>query len=115
MIVGGADTALQCFTYATMFAIESLSLAGEHYDNSSSVRTACEFLLSKQMSDGGWGESYKVRFPAGLSLRRANHTDTHHAQSCETEQYVHHEKSQVVNTAWGKHGQQPRGYSGSVR
>lgn len=43
-----------------MFAIESLSLAGEHYDNSASVRKACEFILSKQMSDGGWGESYKV-------------------------------------------------------
>lgn len=23
-------------------------------------------------------------------------------QSCETEQYVHHEKSQVVGTAWGQ-------------
>ncbi|SCV74978.1 BQ2448_8007 [Microbotryum intermedium] len=68
-----------CFTYAGMFAIESLSLAGEHYDNSESVKKACEFLLSKQMEDGGWGESYK---------------------SCETEQYVHHAQSQVTQTAW---------------
>lgn len=52
---------MQCFTYATMFAIESLSLADEHYSNSESVRKACEFLLGKQMEDGGWGESYKVR------------------------------------------------------
>lgn len=43
-----------------MFAIESLALEGETYQNSSSVRKACEFLLSKQMDDGGWGESYKV-------------------------------------------------------
>lgn len=62
-----------------MFAIESLSLAGESYSNSASVRKACEFLLSKQMADGGWGESFK---------------------SCETEVYVHNEMSQVVNTAW---------------
>ncbi|GAA5907380.1 lanosterol synthase ERG7 [Sporobolomyces salmoneus] len=68
-----------CFTYATMFSIESLALAGETYENSEYVRKACGFLLSKQMEDGGWGESYK---------------------SCETEQYVHNEKSQVVNTAW---------------
>ncbi|GAA6054734.1 hypothetical protein JCM3770_000055 [Rhodotorula araucariae] len=68
-----------CFTYATMFSIESLALAGETYDNSEAVRRACAFLLGKQMDDGGWGESYK---------------------SCETEQYVHNEKSQVVNTAW---------------
>jgi squalene cyclase len=27
---------------------------------SQSVRKGCDFLLSKQMSDGGWGESYKV-------------------------------------------------------
>ncbi|GAA5833036.1 hypothetical protein JCM11251_006487 [Rhodosporidiobolus azoricus] len=68
-----------CFTYATMFSIESLALAGETYANSSSVKRACEFLLGKQMGDGGWGESYK---------------------SCETERYVHNVKSQVVNTAW---------------
>jgi len=49
-----------CFTYATMFALESLSLTGETYRNSASAKRACEFLVSKQMSDGGWGESYKV-------------------------------------------------------
>ncbi|GAA6017322.1 hypothetical protein JCM11491_000630 [Sporobolomyces phaffii] len=68
-----------CFTYATMFSIESLALAGETYENSEHSRKACQFLLAKQMEDGGWGESYK---------------------SCETEEYVHNEKSQVVNTAW---------------
>jgi hypothetical protein len=47
-----------CFTYATMFALESLSLAGETYNNSASVRKACEFLVKHQMVDGGWGETY---------------------------------------------------------
>lgn len=49
-----------CFTYAAMFALESLSLAGEVYDNSASVRKACEFLVKHQMDDGGWGETYMV-------------------------------------------------------
>jgi lanosterol synthase len=49
-----------CFTYATMFALESLAIAGETYDNSERVRRACGFLISKQMEDGGWGETYMV-------------------------------------------------------
>ena len=68
-----------CFTYASMFALESLASIGETYENSKRVRRACEFLLSKQMADGGWGESYK---------------------GCEQNVYIHHEKSQVVQTAW---------------
>ncbi|KAJ7575413.1 terpene synthase [Mycena floridula] len=67
------------FTYATMFALESLALAGETYSNSPAVKKACDFLLSWQMEDGGWGESYK---------------------SCEQETYVPREKSQVVQTSW---------------
>lgn len=68
-----------CFTYAMLFAMESLSSVGELYANSERIKKACEFLLSKQMIDGGWGESY---------------------QSCETGVWVDHEKSQVVQTAW---------------
>ncbi|MCJ1434287.1 Lanosterol synthase (Oxidosqualene--lanosterol cyclase) [Xylographa pallens] len=68
-----------CFTYAGMFALESLSSVGETYANSPSVAKACGFLVSKQKEDGGWGESYK---------------------SCETGVYVQHEKSQVVQTCW---------------
>lgn len=56
----------QCFTYATMFSIESLALAGETYANSEAVRRACGFILGKQMDDGGWGESYKVRLSSLL-------------------------------------------------
>ncbi len=50
-----------CFTYATQFALESLSLVGETYENSAYARKACDFLIGKQRADGGWGESYKVR------------------------------------------------------
>ena len=49
-----------CFTYATQFATESLSLVGETHENSKYLHKACEFLLSHQREDGGWGESYKV-------------------------------------------------------
>ena len=49
-----------CFTYAGMFALESLSSVGETYENSERVKRGCHFLLGKQMEDGGWGESYKV-------------------------------------------------------
>lgn len=68
-----------CFTYATFFALESLSSVGQTYWNSPRVRKACEFLLSKQMPDGGWGEKYKA---------------------CEIGEWVNHETSQVVNTCW---------------
>ncbi|XBI69417.1 hypothetical protein VPH35_064127 [Triticum aestivum] len=47
-----------CFTYGTLFAIKGLIAAGRNYHNSSSIRKACNFLLSKQQSTGGWGESY---------------------------------------------------------
>lgn len=50
-----------CFTYATQFALESLSLVGETYATSPYARKACDLLISKQRADGGWGESYKVR------------------------------------------------------
>lgn len=68
-----------CFTYAAMFALESLTTVGETYSNSDSARRGCDFLVHKQMEDGGWGESY---------LSSAKRT------------YIHHEKSQVVQTAW---------------
>src|ERR1700742_3128938 len=49
-----------CFTYASMFALESLSLVGETYNTSARAKRACDYLVSKQMDDGGWGESYRV-------------------------------------------------------
>ena len=68
-----------CFTYAGMFALESLASVGETYSTSARVKRACTFLLAKQKADGGWGESYK---------------------SCETAIYTQHENSQVVQTCW---------------
>ena len=49
-----------CFTYATMFALESMRSVGETYGNSKISRRGCDFLVSKQRDDGGWSESYKV-------------------------------------------------------
>lgn len=68
-----------CFTYAGMFALESLACMGEQYANSERVRRACHFFVEKQMDDGGWGETYK---------------------SCELGVWSQHPKSQVVQTAW---------------
>lgn len=68
-----------CFTYAAMFALESLSTVGETYSTSDHVRKACEFLLSHQMADGGWGESYRAS---------------------ELKVWVDSETSQVVATSW---------------
>ena len=67
-----------CFTYAGMFALESLASVGENYDNSPRVRKGCDFLIGKQRDDGGWGESYKA---------------------CETGVYVER-GSQIVMTSW---------------
>ena len=68
-----------CFTYAMFFALEALETVGETYQTSADVRRACEWLVSKQKDDGGWGE---------------------HHSSCKLREYVQHERSQVVNTAW---------------
>ena len=69
-----------CFTYAGMFALESLATQGETYANSERVKQACRFFLDRQNENGGWGESYK---------------------SCETGIWSPHpDGSQVVQTAW---------------
>jgi hypothetical protein len=47
-----------CFTYATFFSIKGLVAAGRTYENSPSIRKACQFILSKQLCTGGWGESH---------------------------------------------------------
>ncbi|CCE63206.1 hypothetical protein TPHA_0E01120 [Tetrapisispora phaffii CBS 4417] len=68
-----------CFTYAGMFAMEALETVGENYKNSEVVRKGCDFLVKKQMEDGGWSESMK---------------------SSELHTYVSSERSLVVQTAW---------------
>ncbi|VAI11677.1 unnamed protein product [Triticum turgidum subsp. durum] len=56
-----------------------LVAAGRTYDNSIHVRNGCNFLISKQLSGGGWGESY---------------------HSSENEDYVHSASPHAVGTAW---------------
>lgn len=47
------------------------------------VTRACDFLLSKQMADGGWGEDF---------------------ESCEQRRYVQSAQSQTHNTCWALMG-----------
>lgn len=47
------------------------------------VARACDFLLSKQMADGGWGEDF---------------------ESCEERRYVQSARSQVHSTCWALMG-----------
>lgn len=68
-----------CFTYGAMFALEALASVGETCSTSERVRKGCQFLLDKQMDDGGWGESYL---------------------SSDLKKWVNHEQSQVVGTSW---------------
>ncbi|XP_047068861.1 achilleol B synthase-like [Lolium rigidum] len=68
-----------CFTYGTMFAVRGLVASGRTYENSHVIRKACNFMLCKQQSTGGWGESYI---------------------SSEIEDYVDSGKPNVVNTSF---------------
>eukprot|EP00899_Mesostigma_viride_P028010 jgi/Mesvir1/8394/Mv12638-RA.1 len=70
-----------CFTYAGWFGIGALLASGLTYETSPAIRKAVAFLLSKQLPNGGWGESYL---------------------SCQDKVYTHLEggKAHAVNTAW---------------
>ena len=69
-----------CFTYACWFGIEALALDdSSRKANKLLIDKCCYFLLSKQMSDGGWGESY---------------------ESCVRKEYRDSQSGHVVCTAW---------------
>ncbi|KAL0333629.1 UNVERIFIED_CONTAM: Cycloartenol Synthase [Sesamum angustifolium] len=70
-----------CYTYGTWFGITGIIAGGKTYENSLPVRKACDFLLSKQLPSGGWGESY-------LSSQDKVYTN------------IRNNKSHLVNTAW---------------
>ncbi|KAJ4815916.1 Terpene cyclase/mutase family member [Rhynchospora pubera] len=70
-----------CYTYGTWFGVEALIAAGKTYKTCEAIRRACAFLLSKQLPDGGWGESY-------LSSIKQEYTN------------LVGNKSNLVNTAW---------------
>lgn len=72
-----------CFTYGSFFAIKGLAATGRTYKSSCAIRKACNFLLSKQIHTGGWGETYL---------------------SSETETYVEASIPHAVNTAWAMLG-----------
>ncbi len=66
------------FTYAIFHVTEALRAAGVPATDGAIARAA-EWLLTKQKSDGGWGEHWK---------------------SCITDRYVEHPESQAAMTAW---------------
>ncbi|KAM7264949.1 hypothetical protein ACFE04_002632 [Oxalis oulophora] len=70
-----------CYTYGTWFGIKGLMACGRTYENSLCIRKACEFLISKQVDSGGWGESY-------LSAQNKVYTN------------LEGNRSHIVNTAW---------------
>ncbi|XP_019190489.1 PREDICTED: lupeol synthase-like [Ipomoea nil] len=47
-----------CYTYGSWFGVGGLVACGKSYNNCESLYKACTFLISKQLPDGGWGESY---------------------------------------------------------
>lgn len=67
-----------CFTYGTWFGTCGLRAAGLAADHPALARAA-EFLIGKQLADGGWGET---------------------AESCRARTYVHAEAGQAVMTSW---------------
>ena len=68
-----------CFTYGTWFGVSALSKAGHQYENSVSVRKACDFLAGKQMRSGGWGETYEC---------------------CVLKEWCQNEWAQIIHTSW---------------
>ncbi|XP_070812856.1 lanosterol synthase isoform X2 [Pituophis catenifer annectens] len=71
-----------CFTYGTWFGLEAHACMQQTYCGGvacQAVSQACEFLVSKQMEDGGWGEDF---------------------ESCEQRRYVQSIASQIHNTCW---------------
>ncbi|KAF3787558.1 hypothetical protein EJ110_NYTH22931 [Nymphaea thermarum] len=63
LLIGMAKAASQygnwgiCFTYGTWFGVGGLVAGSITYQSCSTICKACEFLLSKQLECGGWGES----------------------------------------------------------
>ncbi|KAJ8367622.1 hypothetical protein AAFF_G00314090 [Aldrovandia affinis] len=71
-----------CFTYGVWFGLEAFACMGHTFQNGLAcreVRGACEFLLSHQMEDGGWGEDF---------------------ESCEERRFIQSGTSQIHNTCW---------------
>lgn len=74
-----------CFIYGTWFGIEGLLAVGEPKE-SPIIQKAVQFLLSKQMASGGWGETY-------LSCVNKKYSDDDGGEFCPG-------GGGVVQTAW---------------
>uniref|UniRef100_A0A8C5FCU7 Terpene cyclase/mutase family member n=1 Tax=Gadus morhua TaxID=8049 RepID=A0A8C5FCU7_GADMO len=74
-----------CFTYGAWFGLEAFACMGHVYQDEHSFyiselfQRGCDFLLRRQMEDGGWGEDF---------------------ESCEQRYYVQSANSQIHNTSW---------------
>ncbi|PIA35575.1 hypothetical protein AQUCO_03500145v1 [Aquilegia coerulea] len=70
-----------CFLYGTWYTLRGLASVGKNCHNSQTVRKACDFLLSKQLESGGWGESFR---------------------SCPEKKFISLEgkRTNLVHTAW---------------
>lgn len=66
------------YIYGTFFGIIGL-LASNIANNDPAVIKACEWLISKRLPDGGWGESW---------------------QGCLENRYIPHHQSQIIMTSW---------------
>jgi len=66
------------FVYGTLFGVRGLIAAGVS-PRDPALRRACAWLLARQRDDGGWGEA---------------------ADGCTRGEYVPHDESQVLHTAW---------------
>ena len=74
-----------CFCYGCWFGIEGLVRSGEP-PNSSVIQKCCEFLLSKQRPNGGWGEDFTSCYDKDYAINGMDRYGD--------------EGSGVVNTAW---------------
>jgi lanosterol synthase len=91
-----------CFTYAGMFALESLASYGETYQTSEHSRRGCDFFIAKQRADGGWSESFQVSAArTALPSVSTSHANPLDLQACEQNKWIEHPSgSLVVQTAW---------------
>ena len=74
-----------CFCYGCWFGVEGLIKAGESH-RSPAIKKCCEFLLSQQRPNGGWGEDFTSSY------------DKDYAENGM--QSYGDDGSGVVNTAW---------------
>lgn len=66
------------YIYGTLFGVRGLLAAGAS-PGDSAIRLACQWLLERQLPDGGWGEHYSGSLSG---------------------EYVPHQESQIIHTAW---------------